>query len=351
MKTLVVIVLTLFTGLVAFALQEKDKPKSPFQDKYDYHIALGNLAVKIRERVSKSTVAIFVERSDDPEGEGPEGKSEIKGDYTRRPKGPCTGVIIEPNGFIITSRFNVSPTIKKITVQTHKGKKYDAEVLGNDEGLDIALLKIKAKNLPVLKWKMEKDINFGDLVFLLGRAPDPASPTITFGIISAKNRIGNRAYGIDAELNYGNTGGPVVSIEGKLIGIGCNIKPKTRWGQSSGIGFAAKVAEIEKLLKKLKKGDRFKKEKVIWFGIVPDEDYKNGVKIKDVMPGSPVDDADLKHGDVITHFDGKKVKTFKELDKLLDDKEIGDTIKVKFKRKVDGKWQEMEKELILTEKP
>ncbi len=348
MKKTVIVTLLLSCALL-FALQEKIQPK----EDYDYHVALGKVASKIRDKVRKSTVAIFVERTDDPEGEGPKGKDEVKGDYWRRPEGPCTGAIIESDGYIITSRFNVSPTIKKIKVRTDDGKEYKAQVLGTDEYLDIALLKIDAKDLPVLEKIKEKDVGFGDLVFLLGRAPDPDSPTIVFGIISAKSRMNDRAYGTDAEMNFGNTGGPLVNLDGKLVAIACNIRvrPKTHWGHSSGVGFAAKIETIDKLLSRLKKGETITQEKKPWLGVMPGGSDKDGIVIMEVMENSPAEAAGLETDDVITHFDGEKVATFPELQKLINNKKVGDKVKIKFKRKVKSKWVEKEVEVTLQERP
>lgn len=345
MKKVVLITLLLF-GAFLFALQDTKQP----EDDYDYHVALGKLAGKIREKAAKSTVAIFVERSRDPEGDGPKGKDEIQGDYKRRPKGPCTGTIIESDGYIITSRFNVSPEIKKITVYTDDGKKHEAKLLGSDTALDIALLKIDAKDLPTFQRVNQKDVSFGDIVFLLGRAPDPESATVTFGIISAKSRMNNKAYGTDAEMNFGNTGGPLVNIEGKLVGVACNIKPKATWGHSSGVGFAAKIDEIEKMLAKLKKGDKITHKKVPWLGIMPGGEDDEGIRIMEVIGSSPADDAGLKKDDIVTHFDGKKVTSFEELTKLVEEKKIGDKVKVRYCRKVKDDWEQKETDVTLEEK-
>src|SRR5579859_608390 len=210
---------------------------------------------KLRQAAGKSVVAIEVERDSDPDGITGSGAVAQHRDYYNRPKGPTSGVVYEAGGFILTSRFNVSGGIRKngLKVTLWDGRQVAGELLGTDEQRDIALVKIAETELPVLPRADYAKLRPGTLVALLGRSPDPGQATVNLGILSAMNRMNRMSVQTDAEMNYGNAGGPLVTLSGELIGVACNIKPEAVWGQSGGVGFACKTAEIDGLLDRLKK--------------------------------------------------------------------------------------------------
>jgi serine protease Do len=166
---------------------------------------------------------------------------------------------VREDGYIATSAFNVSGTIKSISVQTHDGKRYKARILRRDRELDLALLKIDAKGLPVLKEGKPRKLRQGSFVAVIGRSPDPFRPTIVWGIVSARNRFRATTFQTDAKMNFGNVGGPVVDLDGKLLGIASHVKAQNRvrgriaWVQSCGIGFATKIKFIRRWLRRYKK--------------------------------------------------------------------------------------------------
>src|SRR5689334_24140613 len=142
---------------------------------------------KLRETAAKSVVAIEVERDSDPDGITGSGAVAQHRDYYNRPKGPTSGVIYEAGGFILTSRFNVSGGIRKngLKVTLWDGRQLVGELLGTDEERDIALVRIDAKELPVLPRADVSALGQGSFVALLGRSPDKSHPTVNFGILSA----------------------------------------------------------------------------------------------------------------------------------------------------------------------
>lgn len=305
--------------------------------------AFGRVLRSTKEKVQRSVVSILVTRSgkreDDPDGFGPTGGAGTGKDYYNRPAGPCTGTIWTDDGYIITSWFNVSGNPKSITVTTPDGKEYPAIRLGHDEARDVALLKIEVKNLPLLTKAKFDDLKQGDFVAIVGRAPDKDAPTLNQGILSALGRQKNTAVQTDAELNYGNVGGPLVTLTGELIGITSHIKPQQPWGQSGGVGFATKVSEIEKIFEDLKKSKVVggPKAKALWVGALF-ADGGEGVMVQQVVANSPAEDAGFEEGDVVLEFDGKAVKTIEELQKAMAEKKAGDTVPFKVKRKTkDGK--------------
>jgi S1-C subfamily serine protease len=304
----------------------------------------GPILAKLRETVAKSVVAIDVERDSDPDGITGSGAVSQHRDYYNRPKGPTSGVIYEADGFILTSRFNVSGGIRKngLKVTLWDGRQLTAELLGTDEERDIALVRIDAKELPVLPRADASAIGQGTFVALLGRSPERSHPTVNLGILSATSRMNKTAVQTDAEMNYGNAGGALVTLKGELVGVACNIKPDTVWGQSGGVGFACKTAEIDKLLPRLKKGEKIEAPKRPFLGIRAGEGNPDveGIQIADVMKDSPAEKAGIKKEDVLVELGGVKITDSESLKEALEPRKIGEEVELKVMRKGKDGWQE-----------
>jgi len=302
------------------------------------------ILAKLRETAAKSVVAIDVERDSDPDGITGSGAVSQHRDYYNRPKGPTSGVIYEADGIILTSRFNVSGGIRKngIRVTLWDGRQVPGELLGTDEQRDIALVKIDAKDLPVLPHADASAVGQGTFVALLGRSPDRSNSTVNLGILSATSRMSKTAVQTDAEMNYGNAGGALVTLKGELVGVACNIKPDTVWGQSGGVVFACKTAEIDKLLPRLKKGERIEAEKSPFLGIRAGEGNPDveGIQVADVMKDSPAEKAGIKKEDVLVELGGMKITDSESLKEALEPRKIGEEVELKVMRKGKDGWQE-----------
>jgi len=312
----------------------------------DTSAAFARVLERLRERVARSVVAIEVERSSDPEGTGAEGAVAAHRDYYNRPRGPVSGVVYGADGFILTSLFNVSGTIRRdgLKVTLPDGSVHPAELLGSDEGRDIALLKIEAKGLPTLPKADLREVGQGTFVAVVGRSPHKGIPTLNVGIVSALNRMRGSAVQTDAEMNYGNSGGAVVTLRGELVGVGCNVKPRTHWGQSGGIGFACKTSEIDRVLDRLKRKEKIEAEKLPFLGIgigAGDPDAP-GLQVGTVLPGSPGAKAGFKEGDVIVEFDGTKVVDFEDFRGALHSRKIGQEVTIRIRRPKDRARKEYE---------
>jgi serine protease Do len=309
------------------------------------------ILAKLRETAGKSVVAIDVEREADPDGITGSGAVAQHRDYYNRPKGPTSGVIYEADGFILTSRFNVSGTIRKngLKVTLWDGRQVAGALVGTDEQRDIALVKIDLKDLPVLPRADAPAVGQGTFVALLGRSPDRAHATVNVGILSATSRMNKTAVQTDAEMNYGNVGGPLVTLKGELVGVACNIKPDTVWGQSGGVGFACKTAEIDKLLERMKKGEHIAAEKRPFLGIRAGEGNPDveGIQIVDVLKDSPAEKAGIKKEDVLVELGGVKITDSEALKEALEPRKIGEEIELKVMRKAKDGWQEKKFKLKL----
>jgi len=150
-----------------------------------------------------------------------------------------SGVIFDPNGFIVTNN-HVVEGATQITVTLSDRREFSAKVVGTDPKTDLAVVKIEAKSLPALKWAEYEKLQVGDLVLAVG-SPFGLSSTVTLGIISALGRgnVGIADYEdfiqTDAAINPGNSGGALVNVSGELIGINTAIFSRT--GGSGGNGF------------------------------------------------------------------------------------------------------------------
>jgi serine protease Do len=299
----------------------------------------------LRERTAKSVLALDVDRSEDPDGKMGRGALSTHSDYYNRPKGPVSAVVWDAEGHVVTSQFNVSGTIKKggLRATLPDGRSVEAVLLGWDEEKDVALLKVPGGGLTPLPRADLARLAQGSFVALVGRSPDRAHPTLNLGVLSAFQRMRGTAVQSDAETNYGNAGGALVTLRGELIGVACQVKPDAVWGQSGGVGFACKLASIDAVFERLKAGERIAAPKRPDAGFHPGEGDPEvqGVQVGQVRPESEAEKAGLKPGDVITEFDGKPLTDFESLREILDEKKIGDVVDLKVRRRLQkGGWED-----------
>lgn len=258
-------------------------------------------------------------------------------------KEPAAGVLISPNGLVLTSAFNVTGDIRKTEVELFDGRRFPATVLGRDKRLDVALLKLVQKKssgkktapLPYLPLKGASDLKPGDFLTVLGVSAGGKEPSQTHGIISARDRFSSHLLQTDARLNFGNTGGPAVDLRGRFVGLAGHVGGIYRWGQSSGVGLIAPVAEIRKVLDDLKAGRTPKRKARAFLGVAPDLQAGDvgGLKLGGVSPKSAAAEAGLRRGDVIEHLDGKPVRGWFDLVRIIRRKKPGDKINIVFSRK------------------
>ncbi|MGM0596995.1 MAG: trypsin-like peptidase domain-containing protein [Myxococcota bacterium] len=233
-----------------------------------------------------------------------------------------TGIIISEDGYIITN-YHVIRGASRIEVKLHDGTIHPAFLKGRDSLTDIALIKIKSKDLTPAQLGNSQLMEIGAWVMAIGN-PFGLSNTVTAGIISAKdrtdlnpNRFDYSSYiQTDTAINPGNSGGPLLNIKGEVIGINTLIDTR---GQ--GIGYAIPINRIKKIIPHLKKFGTVARS---FLGVsvrkLESKDKirykykkKHGILVVNITNNSPADQAGIRKGDIIVSFNGKKIKNEQEL--------------------------------------
>jgi serine protease Do len=261
-----------------------------------------------------------------------------------RASGLGTGVIIQPDGVILTNN-HVIASADIIKVRLEDKREYTAEVIGRDPETDLALIRIHAgKPLAYAKLGDSDRLQIGEWVVAIGN-PFGLDHTVTAGIVSAKGRRninpgGKRGYWnfiqTDASINPGNSGGPLINAMGEVVGINTAID-----GRGAGIGFAIPINMVKVVMPHLRKYGQFQRS---WIGvsIQPITDQfltalrlknKKGALVTEVVPGSPGARAGLQPRDVIVEFGGKPIVQSSDLPWLASTAGIGKQVQVKLIRK------------------
>jgi len=253
-----------------------------------------------------------------------------------------SGVIVDKNGYILTNN-HVIQGADDIKVRLSNKKIYTGKIVGTDSKTDLAVIKIDAGDLPVIRFGDSDHLKVGDRVIAVGN-PFGLNQTVTTGIISATGRadVGIADYEdfiqTDAPINPGNSGGALVNVRGELIGINTAIVSST--GGYQGIGFA-----IPSNMAKVVMDNLIKKGKIIrgWLGVsiqpITSELAKEfklkdekGVLIADVVSGSPAEQSGLQRGDVIIEYDGKETNDVAGLKNMVANNPPGKAVTIKYIR-------------------
>ena len=268
----------------------------------------------------------------------------------RRGGGLGSGMIYRKDGLILTNA-HVVQDAKTVTVTLSDGRKFkDAEVLGRDVRTDIAVVKIKATDLPVVQLGDSDEVKVGNWAIAVGN-PFGLDHTLTVGVISAKSREIDLAKNgetrtdylqTDASINPGNSGGPLLDIYGRVIGINNAIYSES--GGNQGIGFAIPVNTARNIADQLSKNGKVRRgylgvsirnaqDVSAGFGLDPN---LKGVLVESIAnPNTPGAKAGLKAGDVITKFNGEPVSKSTELQRAVGNSPVGSAVTVTVIR--DGK--------------
>ena len=238
-----------------------------------------------------------------------------------------SGVIVSPDGYILTNN-HVIEAADEIQVVLADGRKEPAQVVGTDPETDLAVIRIKAKNLPVIVLGHAEQARVGDVVLAIGN-PFGVGQTVTMGIISALGRNNlhinhfENFIQTDAAINFGNSGGALIDSSGNLIGINSAIYSQT--GGSVGIGFAIPVTTAKTVMEAIIKNGQVVRgwigietqditpELAESFGLAKDK----GAIIAGVVRGGPADRAGIRPGDILLTVAGKPVASTTEMLNLI----------------------------------
>jgi S1-C subfamily serine protease len=269
-----------------------------------------------------------------------------------RLRGQGSGFVIDKSGTVLTNA-HVVDKADRVTVTLNDGSIFPGEVLGTDEVTDLAVVKINTKgvNLPAAALGDSDAVKVGDWAIAVGN-PLGFDNTVTLGIISTLKRS-SAAVGIpdkrldfiqtDAAINPGNSGGPLLNGLGEVIGINTAIR-----ADAMGIGFAIPINKAKAIYAQLAKGEKVSHPflGIQMIALTPEIAKENnadpnavlivpevkGVLVMRVMPNTPAEKAGIRKGDAIVQIDGEAVTTAEQLQNLVENSQIGQSLKLKLRR-------------------
>ena len=251
--------------------------------------------------------------------------------------GQGSGFLISEDGYILTNH-HVIQGADTLTVKLNNDDEYTGSVIGFDDSIDVALIKIDGKkSFPYVQLGDSDLVRVGDYAVAIGN-PFGLSHTVTMGIISAKERsLGSGPYDdylqTDASINPGNSGGPLFNLDGQVVGINTAINPRAQ-----GIGFSVPINTVTQILDDLKTNGRPSRG---WLGLslqpmlednTTNPDTTRGPKVQEVYPNTPAMDAGLKKGDRILEFDGNVVQNVDTFIRMVGSYRTNDTISMRILR-------------------
>ena len=266
------------------------------------------------------------------------------GDDSRKRVGTGSGVIISPDGYIITNH-HVVENSSEVIITTNDNREYEAEIIGSDEVTDVAVLKINSnEKFEYILFGDSENSEIGQWVLAVGN-PYNLNSTVTAGINSSKSRdlneydqVNQSFIQTDAAVNIGNSGGALVNINGELIGINTAIQSMT--GGFVGYSFAIPSNIVRKIFEDILEYGDVQKGLLGVRGIALKSSYSKQLNLTDtegfyidiIEPGFGADLAGLKKGDIIKEIDGVKINKFSDLSGYLSTKRPGDKVNVTYSR-------------------
>jgi putative serine protease PepD len=279
---------------------------------------------EIYRRASKGVVEIAITSS--------RPTSPFGGSETQSAQG--SGLVYDDRGHIVTNQ-HVVDGAQSISVKFWNGSTYKATLVGSDASTDLAVLEVDAPSslLHPLSLGDSSKVTVGDGVVAIG-SPFGLEETVTSGIVSALHRSMTAPNGFsindsiqtDAAINHGNSGGPLLDMQGRVIGVNAQIESDS--GGSDGVGFAIPSSTVRSIVSQLISGGSVR-HAYLGVGV---EAASAGAKVTEVRRGAPAARAGLQSGDVITAIDGKRVETTAELQAAIDGHQPGDAITLRYSR-------------------
>ncbi|HLD19686.1 MAG TPA: trypsin-like peptidase domain-containing protein [Patescibacteria group bacterium] len=288
----------------------------------------------------------------------------------KRQIGGGSGFIVSSDGLIVTNKHVVSDESADYSIVMNDGKTYDAKILDSDPVLDLAVIKIDAKDLPAVELGDSEKIQIGQTVIAIGNALGEFQNSVTRGIVSGLGRTivaGDRSgfserleevIQTDAAISPGNSGGPLINLAGQVIGVNSAVSQ-----QGENIGFAIPINEARRMVESVKEVGRIVRPYlgVRYMVLNKEVAQQNDLPVEygalvvrgeqqtdlAVIPGSPADKAGIVENDIILELNGTRIDEKNGLARLIAQYKVGDVIKLK----VMHKGSEKEVSVTLTERP
>ena len=294
-------------------------------------------------RVAPAVVAIETSGGTDVVGQPATPGGRPGAPAVRRGTGPTTGLVVGADGWIVSSAFNLANQPASIVVSAG-GRRHLARIVATDSSRMLTLLKIDATGLAVAEAFPASQIQVGMTSVAVGRALSGAAPdsppSVSEGIVSALGRIAGKAIQTDAKISPVNYGGPLVGLDGRVLGILVPASPDAEGATAgfewydSGIGFAVPLEDLKRVLPTLQKGVNLSRG-VLGVTMAQGDPFRAAPKLTGVRAGSPAEKAGLKAGDVITRVNSVAVATQGQLQRQLGPLYQGDKVSLEYLR--DGK--------------
>ncbi len=263
--------------------------------------------------------------------------------------GMGSGIIVSKNGYILTNQHIAQNVGSKVSVTLHDGKTCDGRVVWNEENIDLAIIKVNERNLPVASMGNSEGIFVGDDVIAIGNPLGiEFQGTTTKGIISGLDRTfmfeedGEKIFmesliQTDASINPGNSGGPLIDVDGNVVGVNT-----VKLTDAEGIGFAVPINVVKPVIEKFEKNGKFDEAKLGIYAydnsvahyVTGEAKSIGGIYVSQIDKYGPCGKTLLEVGDVITSVDGVEVEEMIELREFVYGKAPGDKVKIKTQ---DGK--------------
>lgn len=251
--------------------------------------------------------------------------------------GPTSGVVVSPDGYVMTSAFAFASKPAAAVVRLPDGSQHDAKIVATDYSRMLTLLKTDATGLPVPQSAPAEVAKVGEWTVAVGKAFDPAVPNISPGVLSAKGRVWGKVIQTDAKTSPFNYGGPLLDIRGRVLGVTVplsmtsdEVMAGADW-YDSGIGFAVPFDQVLASFERLKAGNDLHRGTL---GVATKEPGKPFAVpiIAKVRDGSPAAEAGLKPGDMIVAIDGRRIIRHADVLSALGPKYAGDRVEITVKR-------------------
>ena len=248
--------------------------------------------------------------------------------------GPTTGLVISPDGYIVSSTFNFTQQPASILVTFASGKQAPAELVATDHSRMLVLLKVHdIADQPVPALAPADEIRVGQWTIAVGRTFRADRTNVSAGIVSATGRMFGKVLQTDADVSTANYGGPLVDIRGRVLGVIVPMAPQgagevagAEW-YDSGIGFAVPLASIADALERMKRGED-QHAGILGIGLAAKNPHSAPAELAAVRPDSPAGLAGLKKGDRIVEVDGQPIKTQTDLRFALGPQYGGESVRV-----------------------